>query len=304
MFPLQQIIVRFQQANEKAFYLSFLRVAVSVWFLKELLFRWPAFEMLYSNHSFLNIAPANAVYLFHIDPVLLKQHHMLVIYTCMVLLVLNIFGIGRNIVSILLFLALTLLFSINDKFNNSGDNMAMLLVFYLCFANSFSHFTLFKRKILPPPKEKLYNLLSNLAAYSMIINLCLAYFLAGLFKLVDPYWQNGTALHYFLNDYRFSVFAGNDNHVEFPTPVLYLLNYGTLLLELTFPVLVWYKKSRNWVLLLCFLMHAGIYAFLMIYAMSVIFVLQYGLFYSNEELLALRGKIRLVFTKLFSFTAR
>lgn len=304
MFSVRQIIARFQQTNEKAFYLAFLRVAVSIWFLKELLFRSPAFEVLYSNHSFLNIAPSNSLYFLHIDPLLLKEHYMLIIGACFVLLVLNILGIGRNIVSILLFISLVLLNNINDRINNSGDEMSLLLMFYLSLANTYSYFTLFKRKPFEERKEKLYNLLSNLAAYSIVINLCLAYFFAGVFKLLDPYWQNGTSLHYFLNDDRYSVFAAGGKHVQFPALFLYIVNYGTLILELTFPVLICYKRYRSWVLLLCFLMHLGIYTFLMVYAMSVIFVLQYGMFYSNDEMLALAGKIKARFRKVFSFAVK
>ncbi|MBL0356288.1 MAG: HTTM domain-containing protein [Chitinophagaceae bacterium] len=229
---------------------------------------------------------------------------MLIIGACFVLLALNLFGIGRNAVSILLFLSLTLLNSINDRINNSGDEMSLLLMGYLSIANTFSYFTLFKRKPLPPAKEKLYNLISNLAAYSIVINLCLAYFFAGLFKLLDPYWQNGTSLHYFLNDDRHSILAAGGKYVQFPALFLYIVNYGTLLLEVSFPVLIWYKKYRNWVLLLCFLMHLGIYTFLMVYAMSLIFVLQYGMFYSNEEMLALSEKIKAGFRRLFSFAIK
>jgi len=299
-----QTIERFQQTNEKAFYLAFLRVALSTWYLAHFFFRWQGLELFYSNHSSIAVNPSSSLYLFHINPELIKQHYLILVYTCIGLLIANILGIGRNIISVALFLALLLLNGINDRITNGGDVMALLLAFYLAIANTFSYFTLFKRKPFSEPKERVYNLLSNLAAYSIMINLALAYFFAGLFKLVDPYWQNGTALHYFLNDDRYSVFAAGQKYVEFPAIFLYIINYGTLLLELTFPVLICYKKYRSWVLLLCFIMHLGIYTFLMVYAMSVTFVIQYGIFYSNEEMLALAGKIRARFRKVFSFAVK
>lgn len=295
MFNTGKIIWHLQQKNEKAYYLAFLRVALSIWCLKELLFRWPAFEMLYSNHSFIKVAPASSLYLFRINPSFLREHYMTVIYICIVLLVLNIFGIGRNVVSFLLFLTLRLLNSINDKFGNSGDEMAMLLAFYLSFANTFSHFTLFKQKILPEAKQKIYNLVSNIAAYSIMINLCLVYFMSCVYKAADPLWLNGTAMHYFLNYERHSIFA-TGKYITMPMILVYALTYGTLLFEFSFPFLVWQKKSRNIVLLTGVIMHSGIYIFLMIYAMSIIFIMQYGLFFSNEEVIACVEKLK-KFTK-------
>jgi hypothetical protein len=304
LFNINQLIARFQQTNEKAFYLAFLRVAVSCWFLLLMLLRWPGLELFYSNSSFLHIKVSSTLYFLRIDPVWAKTHYMALVYTAGVLTILNILGIGRNLVSLALFLAFVLLNGINDRITNGGDTMSMLLLFYLSFANTFSYFTLFKRKPFSDKKEKLYNLLSNMAAYSIVINLCFAYFFAGLFKLINPYWQNGTALHYFFNDDRYSVFAAGGKYVQFPPAILYIINYGTLLLEISFPVLVFYKKYRNKVLLICFFMHLGIYTFLMVYTMSLIFVLQYGMLYSNEEMLALVQKLKTISRKVFSFAVK
>ena len=301
MFEIKQLIERFQQKNEKAYYLAVLRVLVSLWFIKELIFRWPAFETLYSNHSFLKLDATYSLQAFGINADFLREHYMMLIATCFVLLVLNLFGIGRNITSFLLFISFTILYHLDNKFANSGDEMSMLLLFYLSFANSFSHFTLFKRKPFEPAKEKLYNLVSNLAAYSMMINLCLSYFMAGVFKSTDAYWQNGTGIYYFINDDRYSVFAAGSKHVALPFILSAIIGYGTIILELCFPFLVWYKKSRNIIFIICLLMHIGIYSFLMIYGMTIIFIIQYGLFYTNEEVMGVAEKIRSYFRKLFRF---
>ena len=291
MFNIKQTITHLQQCNQKAYYLAFLRVALCLWFLKELLFRWPLFEILYSKHSFFKIPPSLAFRFLHLNPAWYREHYLLVVYTCVILLVLNIFGIGRNVISFSLFIALTLLYSLNNKFANSGDEMSMLLAFYLSFANTFSHFTLFRRQAYSPSKEKLYNLVSNLAAYSILFNLCIVYFMAGLYKLQDPYWQKGTAVHYFLNDDRYSILAA-DKHVAAPAVLIYIINYGTILFELSFPFLVLFRRTRKAVLLLGLTMHFCIYLFLMIYGMSVIFIIQYGIFFSNQEIKSAAEKIK------------
>ncbi len=304
MFNLQQTIWRFQQKNEKAYYLAVLRVLVSLWFIKELFFRWPAFEFLYSNQSFLKLDPSPSLAAFGIDSFFIRDHYMALVWLCMIMLVLNLFGIGRNIVSLLLFLLMTVLYHINNQFANSGDEMSMLLLLYLSFANTFSHFVLFKRKPFAPATEKGYNLISNLADWSLIINLCISYFMAGAHKILQPYWQDGTAIYYFINDDRYSLFAAGSKHVALPWTISFIIGYGTVILELLFPFLVFNKKTRNILLGLCLLMHLGIYSFLMVYGMSVIFVIQYGLFYSNEEVMAAAEKSKVFLKKLFRFAPK
>jgi hypothetical protein len=296
LFNLTGIIWRLQQSNKKAYYLAVLRVATCLWILKELLLRWPAFEVLYSNHSFLKVPPGG-IYFLHKYLYQLKENYMVIIYGCIVLLLLNILGIGRNLVSFLLFLTLAVLLTMNDKFKNGGELMALLLTFYLSFANTFSYFTLIKRKPFGERNEKLYNLLSNLAAYSIMLNLSFIYFMAAVGKLEDPLWRNGTALHYYMNNLRGFVFAGSGQHFELPAIILYILNYAVILLELTAPVLIWYKAYRLPVFALLFLMHLVIYCFFMLYGMSVIFVIQYGLFFSEEEIKKALQKIKGLFRK-------
>lgn len=304
MLNIRQTIWRFQQTNEKGYFLAVLRVLVSVWFIKELLFRWPAFDFLYSNSSFLKLDPSPSLQAFGMDAFFLREHYMVIIWLCLCLLVCNLLGIGRNIVSLLLYLSMTVLYHLNNKFANSGDEMSMLVLLYLSFANTFSHFVLFKRKPFSPEKEKIYNLISNLAAWSIIINLCLSYFMAGAFKIMDIYWQKGTAIYYFINDDRYSIFAAGSKHVPLPWIVSFIIGYGTVILELLFPFLVFDKKTRNVTLGLCLLMHLGIYSFLMVYGMSIIFIMQYGLFYSNEEVMALAEKIKGFLKKLFRFAPK
>ncbi len=289
---LLKIIARLQQSNRKAYYLAVLRIAVCCWFLKEIYFRWPAFEMLYSPNSFLPVRISNTFIFFHIKAVFLQAHYLLIVYSCIVFLVLNILGVGRNIVAVLLFIALTLLYHLNKDALNGGDKMALLLVFYLCFANSFSHLTLFKQKVLPLQQERFCNLLSNLAAYGIMINLCFGYFMAALFKVNDPYWQSGTAIHYFLNDPRYSIFA-KDHTIFFPKLLIYTVTYGTILFESIFPFLVWkHGRSRNIMLITGLVMHLGIYAFFMIYGMSLTYIIQYGLFFTDEEVKRFAGKLK------------
>lgn len=301
MFTIYQYIGKLQQKNERSYFLAVLRVLSGLWFMKEMIFRWKAFGIFFGPGRFADLDTSFTLERYGINVNFLKEHYIILVSLIMILLLLNILGIGKNIISLFLFITVIILFHLNNKYTNGGDLMYMLLLLYLSFANSYDHFTLIKRKPFAEEKEKVYNLASNLAAYSIMINLCLCYFLAGAFKASDPYWQKGTGIYYFANDDRFSVFAAGGRQVNMPFWLSLIIGYGTIILEMGFPFLVWNKRSRNITLLLCFLMHAGAFFFLMIYDMSLIFVIQYGIFYSNEEVTAFAGKIKRYFRKLFRF---
>ena len=170
--------------------------------------------------------------------------------------------------------------------------MSMLLAFYLCFADTFSQFTLFKQKAYSLPKQKIYNLLSNLAAYAIIGNLCLSYFLAGAYKLQDPYWLRGEGMYYIVNDERFSILAAGGKHIAVPALLVHFFSYGTILFEISFSFFICFRRSRKFLLLLGLLMHLCVYLFLMIYGLSLIFIIQYGLFFSNEEVTSFVEKLK------------
>jgi hypothetical protein len=85
--------------------------------------------------------------------------------------------------------------------------------------------------------------------------IALIYFNAGLWKLLNPYWRSGSAVHYVLET--------NVYH-RFPTllPVTFdwvipLLTYGTLFWELAFALLLLCTPTRRVAIALGILMHVG-----------------------------------------------
>jgi hypothetical protein len=88
--------------------------------------------------------------------------------------------------------------------------------------------------------------------------LALMYFSAGLWKMGNPDWRSGDALHYVLNNPVFQRVPG------VVPPALYgatvALTYLTVFWELTFPVLVWFRRSRPLMLLVGVALHLGMLA--------------------------------------------
>lgn len=98
--------------------------------------------------------------------------------------------------------------------------------------------------------------LSSVAMRLIQIQFAVIYFYAGLDKVRGPSWWSGEALWTVLANWQlargdFSVLA------QFPLVIVFL-TYSTLLWEIYFPVLVWIKPLRHWVLLFGVLLHLGI----------------------------------------------
>lgn len=99
---------------------------------------------------------------------------------------------------------------------------------------------------------------SSWPLYLIRFQVAMIYLSTGLYKLGGVQWRHGTALHYILNNNAFA---------RFPTPppsegtsLLVLGTYLTLLWELTFPLLVAFRRTRLACLVVGIALHIGMWA--------------------------------------------
>jgi hypothetical protein len=268
--------------NQKSLYLAILRIAVSLYVLKDLAINWSSFDILYSNKSFVFREDAGVFSVIPGGIAMVRDHYMVIVTACIICCLLNIAGIGRWLTALLLFLAVNMLHRLNVEFVNGGDMMLRFILLYMIFANSYDHFVVYRSKPFNEERQRLSNLVSNLAAYSLMIELCVAYFCSGNGKLHNELWMHGQAVYY-------SILADRFRGTPFNTAIAHIgwlmigANYCAIVFELGFPFLVWIKKIRKQVLSAGVLFHLFIYIFLMIYGFEIVFLLIYGLFFSNEE---------------------
>jgi hypothetical protein len=107
------------------------------------------------------------------------------------------------------------------------------------------------RAVIPMPTVS-----ANLSLRMIQLHLALVYGSAGLSKLMGPEWWNGTALEMIILTPEFHRFD-----LAWLAAFPLLLNLGThagLLLEISYPVLVWVRPLRPLVLVAMALMHFGI----------------------------------------------
>ncbi len=277
---LNNVFSYLHKENYKSAYLSIFRVVLALFLLKEIGYKIPFVETLYSNQSIFQFSEHSSFKIWGINYYFIKQHYLVLISCHIFFLMLFLFGVGKHFSTLMVFISLLLLQKLNNSTLNGGDKMARLILFYFIFANSFEYFCL---KPLKNKFDSTSNLISNLAVFSIMMQLCIAYFETFLNKISNPYWVNGSAMYYVFNTESHLGTKFNQTIAKSDF-VVYCLTYFTLAFELLFPFLIWVKKTR-FVFIVCgILFHLGIYFFMMIYNLQILFLLPYGLFYSNSEI--------------------
>ena len=128
------------------------------------------------------------------------------------------------------------------------------------------------------------------------VQLCLIYFTSGLQKSGKPDWQSGQAVEI--------VFAQTDSWMRFDVGLgeypafLALATVGVLLWELVgFPVLVWIKGLRLWLLASGVLFHVSIFVLCKVFIFSEVMILLYACFLTQNE-------VKWVVSRLFGVASR
>lgn len=98
-------------------------------------------------------------------------------------------------------------------------------------------------------------------------------------KLGNTRWRTGMALRDVLAS---PVFAEWPRYVDFK-PIVWGLTYSTLLLELSFPVLIWFRRYRPFLLLWGVAFHVGIDVTMVIPIFSSIMIVSYVTYLSDDE---------------------
>jgi len=158
-----------------------------------------------------------------------------------------------------------------------ADTIATYYLFYLCLFE-IGESKIFKK--IP---------LSSAVFRLMQIQLCVIYAYSGFEKLRGASWWNGDALWYALMNSQVSrwnmswVFHDSGASVWFSLPIA-LASYGVVLWEVYFPVLVWSKRWKFWILGTGAVIHAMIGICFRIPFFAAVMVCAYLLFLDSKEL--------------------
>lgn len=122
------------------------------------------------------------------------------------------------------------------------------------------------------------------------IQVGIVYVSAVLWKLLDPHWRDGSALHYILSGTIYTRFpAGPPLSLD---GLLVVMTYTTLAWELAFPFLVAHRKTRTVALLSGVGIHLGMWALLEIGPFTLVILATYLAFWSPPASFAGSGRDR------------
>lgn len=149
--------------------------------------------------------------------------------------------------------------AINPLIADQGDNISRILLVYLCFADSSARLSLdARRRRSRPGRTQLRNLLHNTAVLAVGAQICLVYVFSGLFKLQGEEWRDGSAVSYPLLLPQFRPWPPLADLVVSHGWLVAALTWGTLALQLTFPLLLLQRHLRLAAVGGALLMHAAI----------------------------------------------
>jgi len=277
MGKISRIIDYLSEKNYFSKYLPLFRIYICFHIIKKTYLGWGSISLIYGD---LIDAKSPILPLFPFLDYRIGNIPLIITLTIF-LSILFAFGIGKRLTIFLLFICIYFNAEMIYLYSNGGDNLLTYLCLYLIFTNSYQYLSFDILKYKNENINKLSNLISNLAVYSIMIHLCLVYFVSFIHKIHSDMWYNGVANYYILNLERYNspfnfLFSKNAFFIPFTT-------YFTLGFELLFPILIWNKKFRNLLLIAGIALHTGIYFFMMIYDFQILFIMIYGFFLTNQE---------------------
>ena len=202
-------------------------------------------------------------------PIKFAQYDLtMFIVSTLVLLVLGLVLKINYVTSALIFWLSFNLSRLAQPVVNGSDYVLNLFLFLSIFLSTTPVFK-------PETLRNKQMIISNFVFLFCKIQLVLIYLLSGFDKLTSSVWRSGDAIYAIINLEFFM-----NPHVTIPTSkTLYLLiAWAIILFELTFPLLIWFKRLRVYALMIGIIFHVAIMFVLSLPDFGLVMILMYSLF--------------------------
>ncbi len=167
--------------------------------------------------------------------------------------------------------------------NNGGDVVVRITLFFLMFANLSKHFSLDARRrtrmqtqaVVAEPRfawrirDEWKNAAHNTALMLCCYQIILIYVNSGILKALGSEWREGSALYYALSLDVFMPFPALSQFAWQLTPVVMILSWLSIWVQILFPVLLPWRYTRYAALAILMGMHFGIGLFLSLWSFSI-----------------------------------
>jgi hypothetical protein len=166
----------------------------------------------------------------------------------------TVFGLLTRL-SVLLTFFSVMLFQVRGPYLIYGtDQVLALCFFWLLFLACGKRWSL--DRLLIGKRRKASTEIELWPVKAIQIQIALIYLLTGFIKFRTEEWLNGSAVYYALH-LRGFVWSGVE-HLTTIQPLMVMMTYYSLLAEMSFPFLVFWKRTRFLALGAVFFMHLGI----------------------------------------------
>ena len=269
--------------SERKLYAPVFRVAIGLILLIDLLFTFPSISFLFQPdlNAFL---PLQGILGFT------AEHPFVFFGLYALVLVLFIFGIGKHVVSFMVFVLYFFMLQFSFPLVTWGDKILRFTLLYFVFVDSFRYLSVNR-------STGTLSLLSKLAVLSIILHLFLIYVNNAYFKVTNRDWQLGHAVFY-----SFSQYPNFKESVFYPIISNGLLSkwigYSVILLQLSFGPFSMWRKTRITILIVSTFLHVLMMFQFGLWKFEWIVILHYGFVLTDDDWKRIFGKnIALKFLK-------
>ncbi len=175
---------------------------------------------------------------------------------------LYIIGVYPRILNILMYIFTYSLYNKNWMLLDGGNNILILELFYMMFVQTGAYFGVHARAIREKmqrsnPSRWFIAMLHNMGVITIMLQVCLMYFISFIFKAHGNEWYSGTAIYYVLRVDEFRLPGVNE--LIYKNPLLVTtITYLTLLFQGSYPFLIWNKRTKFVMLFGAICFHLGI----------------------------------------------
>ncbi|MFC1431333.1 HTTM domain-containing protein [Streptacidiphilus sp. N1-3] len=106
--------------------------------------------------------------------------------------------------------------------------------------------------------DTLGDMLHNCAMLVVAVEVCFIYATAGWYKIQGSLWQGGTALYFPLHLDYFNPWPALSQQMGAHPLIVFALSYGTVIVQVAFPFVVFNRRIKNVLLVLMMIEHAAI----------------------------------------------
>jgi hypothetical protein len=132
------------------------------------------------------------------------------------------------------------------------DEIAHMLLVHFLWMPVGEAFSLDSRAAGEPQPSAL----ARLSLRALQFQVCLIYLAAGWAKLVSPGWANGDIFWDILTNHLYTVWTFE--WLAYVPWLTFFLAWGTIVAELSYPVLIWFRRTRVWIIAVIVGLHTAI----------------------------------------------